>query len=219
MALAALCSTQAQAALVGSLEFLEPDGTAAANEAIEVWVRLTLDPASDDLTWDLNQNFPYGVDPTLIPDTGFGGEAFESYYGAYSFVAFSCNDTFLSTPGSCSGGPYTTSYPSGPGLWFDQDSGSLAAGASMDILLTVLVPDGGVAPDGTYTLFNIGFGMGVDGEDANGNYLDADIFSFSTDCGDESCAFTRTISAVPLPAAAWLFSSALFGLVVARRRS
>ncbi|MBK7522275.1 MAG: VPLPA-CTERM sorting domain-containing protein [Gammaproteobacteria bacterium] len=57
------------------------------------------------------------------------------------------------------------------------------------------------------------------GLDGNDNPIQADFYEFSTNCSrvNDSCAFTRTVSAVPLPAAAWLFGSALAGLGFVRK--
>ena len=89
----------------------------------------------------------------------------------------------------------------------------------MDFKLFELTPTGGNATPGTYSLFTAGIGLDVDGKDEFGGDMFGEVYEFRTNCPDPNCTFTRTVSNVPVPAAVWLFSSGLIGLVgVARRK-
>jgi hypothetical protein len=210
----------AQAAVIGTLSFTTPTGTVTPTESIDVWVTLTLDESSDPLSYLPNDGFPSGVNPDDIPLEAYSFDVddfvpFDSYNYVSAFTSRSCSDTF--TVG-CSdvGSEYGWSSANSDN-WFDFE-GTINPGESVDFKLYTLTPADGSATPGFYEAFNVGLGLSVYGEDADGNELEADIYQFYTDCGDASCDFSRTV--VPIPAAAWLFGSAMVGLVgLARRRS
>ncbi len=219
IALAAGMLQSANAAVIGSLTYIDPTGTVSADESIDVWVRLSLDASSDPLTYDPFDSFPNGVNFDDLPIDGvneFGDLVpFEAYDFISQFISRSCNDTFTvgcSSPGS----QYGYSVP-GTNEWF-QFSGTINPGESLDILLYTLDPVGGSAAPGFYELFNAGLGLFVEGEDEFGNILSEDVYAFFTNCPDANCTFSRTVTAVPVPAAVWLFGTALFGLAGLSRR-
>lgn len=219
----------ANAAVISSLSFTSPAGTVGSTDSIEVWATLTVDPASDEpLTYD-GGSYLGGLPTSLIPTEAevWNPETFSYDYtpfGSYDYVgAFTsqtCSGTFTS---GCSDGEYHISAnTSGLGNgWFDLTTLNLAPGQSQDFLLYVFTPTDGSAAPGEYTFYNMGLGFTVHGLDADGNAIEQDIL-FGATCvsQSESCAFTRTVvSAVPVPAAVWLFGSGLLGLVgIARRK-
>jgi hypothetical protein len=215
-----LQSAAAYSAVIGSLVFVTPTGTVGATDTIDINVRLTLDASSDPLTYNPYDSYPNGVNDNDIPLEGhddFGNPVvFAEYSYIGQFTGRSCNDTF--TVGcSGAGSQYSYSVPT-TNSWFDFD-GTINAGESMDFTLYTLTPVAGGAAPGTYDLFTGYLGLEIIGEDEFGSELRADIYSFSTNCSDANCTFSRTVSAVPLPAAAWLFGSAMIGLFgIARRK-
>lgn len=216
----ALYGTTASSAVIGTLEFTNPTGTVGANDTIDVYVTLTLESFSDDLTFYPYDAFPNGVNPDDLPTEAWDWDSedyvpFDSYDYIGAYVSRGCTDTF--TVG-CSDAGSQYSY-STDNDWFDFE-GTLSAGDSLTLKLFELTPVAGGAAPGTYELFNAGFGLTVYGQDADGNPLDETLYAFDTNCAGASCTFTRDVSAVPLPAAAWLFGSAMLGLVgLSRRRS
>lgn len=220
-------SSVANAAIIGTLTFRDPTGTVNSNEIIDVWVTLTLDAASDPLTYDPNINAYGGIDPATFPETALLGDMppfeevpFDSYDYVSQWTSRSCNDTFAA-PGC--GGP-TSAYgwitPPAPDSWFNW-TGTLNAGESVDILLYQLSPNGGNAPAGTYQAFNVGLGLTVYGfNDAHQADINAELVGFNTGCYSGSCSFTRTVvAAVPVPGALWLLGSAVTALGLVRRRT
>lgn len=213
-----MASPAANSSVIGTLSYNDPTGTVGPNDTIEVWATLTLDPSSDPLTYDPNEAFPNGFNQDDIPTEAYDYNSqtyvpFDSYSYIGALTSRNCDDTFTvscSSPGS----QYTYTTPS-TDSWFDF-SGTINPGESLAIHLYTLTPTGGGAQPGVYRLFNSGVGFSVYGLDANDNELEADVYSFSANCFDDSCAFTRTV--VPVPAAAWLFGGGLGLLGLVRRR-
>ena len=238
----------AHSALIGQLTFSDPTGTVSPTETIEVWVTLTLDAASDPLNFDNSytpDNQPY-ASPLALPLEG--SELFGPPEPTYPFTYYdyysgshgrTCNDTFTAM---CGAGEYDINstagnLPAEPTNWLSltEDPFVLNPGESIDMLLYEITPADGSAA-GTYELFSIFIALDVVGayeeeictagfdefdeclEELEYNYieLEANLFNFSTDCPDANCTFTRTV--VPVPAAAWLFGSALVSMGVIRRK-
>lgn len=219
----AVCN-MAGAAVVGTLTYIKPTGTALTTDTIEVWARLTLAADSDAITYnpDIAGTFGLGA---LLPATGSSDVEddvpFASYTGAFLRVGRSCSGTFAD---GCLSTQYTIDQ--GTSTWFDIEKPfALQAGESRDFLLATITPKNGAAAPGIYTAYGMSIGIGIEGLDANGNALSADALSFNTcpEGNDPSCAFTRTVtdnlSEVPVPAAAWLFGSGLLGLAGIGRRT
>lgn len=92
--------------------------------------------------------------------------------------------------------PYTWQFASGPGPVVGEIL--LAPGDSQQFIFGILVPKAGITP-GTYSNVNV-LSLG---------------FDLSADADSE---FVVNVSSVPVPAAAWLFGSALIGLVGLKRK-
>jgi len=217
--LAALCAlaTAPAAADVGlSATFRDPTGTVGPGDVIDVWITLT-STGSDPFTFDLNEDFPYGLAPgaePLVgnnPALGLFGVPFDSYTGAGLFTFRFCEDTF---EGCGTGGAYVLTTPfASPDVWFNVMSPfSLAPGATLDVLFGQLSPVGGNAAPGVYQLFNYGVGLSVTGLSLDGVTLRADAFAVSTCAGllPGDCSFDRTVVAViPEPASLLLMLGGL----------
>lgn len=207
----AVFALPAQAAIIGNLVFTEPTGTVSPNEVIDVYVTLSLDSGSDPISYNSSEPLG-GIDPDTLPTTDqYTGEAFASYDHISHYSTRSCSDTFTQ---SCSdpGSAYTWGAAFGANSWFNWE-GTLQAGESIDFHLYTLTPNGGGAPLGLYEAYIVGLGLTVVGTDVNGDHAEADLFGFLTDCADAACTFSReVISPVPIPAAGWLFVSAIAAL-------
>ncbi len=216
-------SSVANAAIIGTLTFRDPTGTVNSNQTIDMWVTLTLDAASDPLTYDDSIDAFGGINPATFPETGYLNNpppydlvSFDSYDNVGPFTTRNCNDSFAA-PGC--GNPtsaYTWTTPPPPNNWFNW-AGTLNPGESVDILLYQLSPNGGNAPAGTYQAFDVGLGLAVYGY--NDTYDDgvwAHLIEFNTECSSGGCSFTRTV--VPVPGALWLLGSAITALGLMRRR-
>lgn len=223
LALSALVAGAADAAVIGSLAFRDPAATVNATDTIDLWVTLTLDQASDSLSYDPYSGYPNGLNPLDIPATGrpiTGGpsSSFASYSYISQFTTRFCGGTFI-VPCSGTGSQYTVSSPSSdPDHWFNW-AGTLNPGESLDILLYRLAPADGTADPGLYTLYQVGLGFRVVGRNSSYQEIQADVHRFNTpSCSNSICAFTRTVTAIPVPGAVWLFGGALAGLGLLRRR-
>jgi len=211
----------AYAAVVSSLSFTNPTGTATSTDTIEIWVTLSLDPSSEALTYDSSISPLAGLPASLIPTEGYDYVTssyvpFASYTDARPLTGRYCNDNFTN---GCSAGEYTFNYTTS---WFDirNNSFTLNPGESRDFLFDTFIPTDGSATPGNYIFYNGYLGFNIIGLDAAGNTIDATInLGITCPTRTADCAFTRTVSAVPVPAAVWLFGSGLIGLAgIARRK-
>ncbi|MCG7915096.1 MAG: hypothetical protein JAY71_14625 [Candidatus Thiodiazotropha weberae] len=209
LTIAALQSAPAYPAVMGSLVFTEPTATVAANEIIDVWVTLTLEESSDPLSYDRSSPPFYGWQEADFP-TDANGAPFASYERAVLYTTRTCSDTFTLNCGDA-GSQYSFSVPTA-NAWFTFD-GTMNPGDRADFLLYQLIPDADGAEPGIYELHTAGFGLSVQGWDGSGNSIVEELFGFRTTCMDASCTFSREVAPIPIPAAMWLFGSALLGLV------
>ncbi|MES9992610.1 MAG: hypothetical protein ABW098_11685 [Candidatus Thiodiazotropha sp.] len=217
LTLAILQSTSAYSAVTGSLVYSEPTGTVGANDVIDVRVTLTLDSDSDPLTYNAS-DAPYnGVNTDDFPLTDVNGTTFTSHDSVGLFTTRTCNDTFAIDCGD-PGSEYSFSTPSSDS-WFGFD-GTLDAGESMDFHLYDLTPTAAGAAPGHYELYTIGLGVMVYGLDSAGSEISAEVHGFRTTCMDPNCTFSRDVAPIPIPGAAWLFGSAMLGLMgMVRKRA
>ena len=191
LALSASLPAGAQAAYLGSLQYIQPTGTVSPTDSIDVRVRLTLDPTSDALEL---VNDPVGPPPFGVPLANYPSNFDFTYYDGttttfhtggtlldvnsiYLNTFFECSGTFVT---GCNNNPYTFAFNlSGPETinfipTSNASSFSLAPGASFDYLFGSFTPDGGAAPAGTYTFFNTGLTLNFLGTIQNvENVLDA----------------------------------------------
>lgn len=220
-AAAALAAVPAQAAVIATLEFVQPTGTVLSNQPIEVFLRLTLDANSDALTTDASGTVTSGFDggsyagPIDLNDPNtriFFNEFFE------------CSGTFTSACGS--GPPYDFDFSYAQPNFISPVNFDLQPGESFEWLFGTFTPTGGNAPAGTYAFFNAGafiqiFNPGADLIDPNDDQRDSITFAQTCPGQDMACAFTRQILAapggVPEPAA-WAMMLAGFGLTDAAMR-
>lgn len=221
MVVGLLFSSAVHSALVTSAKFTNPTGLVNPTDAIEVWVTLSVAPESDPLVIDPSLGYPFGLPTSFIPSHANGPRGmipFASYTSARIGAGFLCSGNFVS---NCYNGEnYTFSFGFGEDAVnaFPAKPLRLAAGESRDFLFGIFTPTTGGADIGDYIFYDVFFLLFVDGLDAAGKPLNVYVELGST-CSNSSssCAFTRTVSDVPIPAAGVLFLSGL-GLVGAARR-
>jgi hypothetical protein len=220
------------AAIIANLSFITPTGTVSPTASIEVWVRLSLDPQSDPFTFDKSLGPTAGAPTSLIPTEGvvydplyytYTPGLFDTYIDAgigtgydYQYNNFinDCNSS------SCGYNYYTRDYLPNSVRELEDKSFTLNPGESLDVMHGYFIPrNDGTASPNTYTLYNLtlslwNYGLTSEGESISG-YT---VFAETCPTRDASCAFTRTVSAVPVPAAVYLFSSGLIILFGMTRR-
>ncbi len=240
--LAALLLLGANAHAAISLEFAMPTGTVSATDNVEVWLTLSTDTGFTFDASDPDGDNSYGgaIDPAEVPTGGFSPDANMGMGGFIDFdfiefagasISASCSGSFvIDSSGDCGlGGAGTENYTFAFGSAADWAPGgelTLGAGDSITFLWGTFTPVAGGAAAGTYDYFDAGIGIffqGVGFDDFGEEVFASSFANLASTCasGDSSCAFTRTVAPVPVPAAVWLFASALIGLsgMSRRRRS
>jgi hypothetical protein len=242
IALASL-TTPAWATLpTGTLQYITPTGTVGATEVVDVWVRFTLDAGSAPLNFstDAQTGLLTGFDAADLPKQGSYYDAvlgqyvtadFVQYTGAGLNTVFYCTDTFTS---GCNGNTanysfsfFTTSQPGMPSINF-VNSINLAPGQSTDYVFGQFTPAAGGAAPGNYRLYNTGLFLYFTGVDADGHSLYYSdwgqggavntLLGQTCPSSSDSCAFIRTVTAVPEPSTYGLMALGLLGVAVAARR-
>ncbi|MBV2091251.1 MAG: hypothetical protein KUF72_10200 [Candidatus Thiodiazotropha sp. (ex Ctena orbiculata)] len=209
LTIVALQSAPAYPAVMGSLVFTEPTASVTANEIIDVWVTLSLEEDSDPLSYDSSNPPFYGWQETDFPADA-NGVPFARYERTALYTTRNCSDTF--TLGcNDAGSQYRFSVPASDS-WFTLDR-TIYPAETADFLLYQLTPDADGAEPGLYQLHTAGLGLSVQGWDGSGNSIVEELFGFRTTCMDASCTFSREVAPIPIPAAVWLFGTALLGLV------
>jgi hypothetical protein len=206
---------------IATLTFVAPTGSAAATDSIEVWLRLTLDSASDAIITDasgnvtsgytiadvvagLNPGLPPGVDPTV-----------DSLSGVVN-IYFSCSGTF--TASCTTGPPYDFAWNFAPPTLIWPVNLNVQPGTSTDFLFGTFTPTGGSAPAGTYTFFDAGAFITV-ADDTFGHIGIAEIAIANT--GAAGIPFTRDVTGagnVPEPATSLLIPAGIALLAGLLRR-
>jgi hypothetical protein len=134
----------------GTLSWVQQTGTVGDLDDVPIEVRFT--PTS---------GAPFDISPFTGPaDIEYNGTRYyvSDITAGYSYNFRGCDDTFLSSPGSCFGGPYKDPPFVTPTDWQSQ----LATNpGSWTVELERLTPDPllGPVPAGTYKLYNVGFGF------------------------------------------------------------
>lgn len=232
-AFALLTAAQSQAAVEAQLSFVEPTATVSATAAVEVWVRLSLAPTSDPFIlqgslYPFTATFLEGPLPTTAshydPQSGTSVQIpFDLYDQLALNTSYTHGGNFMvgyNQPGSAYNFTFwTSSEPGKPSLNFRTDF-ELQAGESFDYLFGVFNPVNGQAPAGTYAFYNTSLFAYVTGMGPNGEWLNQlispDIGSTCTSA-QASCAFTRTVTAVPEPGTWLLMAVGAAGLLLRRR--
>jgi hypothetical protein len=212
----------ANAAIIASIQLQQPTGTVLDTESFDIWGTLTLDPLSDPLVYDPSAPFPHSLDASLVPTVGsFDGNdniPFVTYDSINLYIRYSCPTNSADCMQYVG---YDLDHVEGPLHWGSFGSGGfmMTPGESQELYFATMAPIYGVLP-GTYSWAAISVGFRFSGTDIDGNTLRSSV-ELASSCPSRTpdCAFTRTvISAVPVPAAAWLFGSALLGLVGLKRK-
>jgi hypothetical protein len=208
-----LVAKTVSAAPIATLSFTTPAGIVGPNDAIPVFLTLTLDPSSSALTTDGAGQITSGLDPGDIPP-GFTVD------NSWVNVFFQCSGTF--TTSCTTGPPYDFDFQLGPGSLVFPQNLNLQPGDSLNFLFGTFSPSAGPVAPGTYTFFNAGVTVNFSGTDIDGNPDEVNI-TFGQTCPTQSagCAFTRTVidnqTTVPEPTTMVLFGTGL-GLAAIRRR-
>lgn len=224
--------SHARADVEATLSFIDPVGTVAADQDIEIWLRLSLTEDSDPLRFGAaTQPFevPRFDDP--LPEKGqyFGLDAsgtseFVEITGAFLNTYIACNHDFsvsCDDPGSAYAFEFWVApEPGRPSINFLTEF-NLSAGQSHDFLLGSFKPNAGAVAPGTYYFYDAGVTLSLTGPDALGRELSASWVTVASTCGsaESSCGFARTVTPVPEPGAAVLMGLGLISAIgLARRR-
>jgi hypothetical protein len=206
----------------GELSFIAPTGTASNTDAMDVWVRLTLDASSPPLNFS---NAPLtGIDPLLFPTQGYYYppnaprelRTFAGVFAAQLNVYAGCNGSFIGdcTPGSSD---YTFDFNYGANSAIGLQTVNVSPGGTLDFMLGTFTPKPGGAAPSTYTFSSVGLTLEFLGNDQQGDFLVSDGVNLAAQC--PTCDFTRTITAVPEPESWALMLAGVAGLrLVLRRR-
>ncbi|MDB5424633.1 MAG: hypothetical protein JWQ29_2049, partial [Phenylobacterium sp.] len=139
----ALMGTGAQAALIATLSFDDPTGIVLPNDAVPVWLTLTLGADSDALKTDASGQVTSGLTDQDIIDAG-GDPTIQTRWIVNH--AFECSGTFTAV--CADPPPYSFDFASGPGTFNGATNLDLAPGSSTHFLFGTFNPAGPV-PAGT----------------------------------------------------------------------
>ena len=216
VAAAAMAAAPAQAAVIATLNFTQPTGTVLSNQSIDVYLKLTLDAASDALTSDASGTPTSGFDPgSYTGPIDLNDPNTRILFNEF----FECSGNFGS--GCIAGPPYDFNFSYAQPNFIGPVDFDLQPGESFEWLYGTFTPTGGNAPAGTYSFYNAGvivqiYNPGADLIDPSDDMFDSITLAETCPGQDAACAFTRDVLAapggVPEPAA-WSMMLAGFGLV------
>jgi len=131
-----ILGSNAHAAVVSSLSFTNPTGTAISTDTIDIWVTLSLAPSSEALTYDSSISPLAGLPASLIPTEGYDYVTssyvpFASYTNVNPLTGRYCSGNFTDI---CGAGEYTFNSSN---TWFDIMNNPLAMnpGENRDFLV------------------------------------------------------------------------------------
>lgn len=212
--LAGLCLSALSAAALAvpsaTLTHLEREAVTSGTVDVDVWLRLT---AGETIDFSGTSGFlpgelsEFAVIDAIVPTTS--ATCAGTFWPQAPLSA--CYDVAA---------PWRFNFNSDFATGWDRLNGmTLAAGETFDFLIGRFSPQNGTVAPGTYTALNFSMELSISGQDASGAPLQR-WFTLGESCPtvDDSCAFTRTVTAVPEPATAALLPLGLGALVAWRRR-
>lgn len=202
------------------LEHLQPTGTALVTDDIPVWVRFTLD---EDFDFSVDSTYPYGLGSGQIAAANADAEMWDgvklSATTKLSYAALGVPYSFANVPNHFLFDYEMIGQSYLDGAWpgsLQSDHLHLDAG-TYDFLATTFRPKGAVVP-GTYNagMFSLSI-LAIATDIVTGQSSFIEIPLASTCEKVSTCAFTRTVTAVPESASLAYLGIGLLGLLTWRR--